>query len=50
MLYLCMFLTGLKKVAKTEGKSWLWNLNINTARWRVMISDGERAQNRIILQ
>ena len=26
MLYLCMLLTGLKKVSKAEGKSWLWNL------------------------
>ena len=32
----------IKKGIKTEGKSWLWNLYINTARWRVMISDSER--------
>ena len=29
----------LKKASKTGGKSWLWNLYINTASWRVMISD-----------
>ena len=34
-----MFLTGLKEASKTEGKSWLWNLYINTASWKVMISD-----------
>ena len=34
-----MFLTGLKKASKTEGESWLWNLYVNTASWRVMISD-----------
>ena len=39
MLYVCMFLTGLKKLLKTDGKSWLWNLYINIASWRVMISD-----------
>ena len=39
MLYVCMFLTGLKKLLKTDGKSWLWNLYINSASWRVMISD-----------
>ena len=39
MLHLWTFLTGLKKVLKTEGKSWLWNSRINTASWRVTISD-----------
>ena len=34
-----MFLTGFKEALKTEGKSWLWNLYVNTASWRVMISD-----------
>lgn len=40
VLYLCTFLTGLKKASKTEG---------TYTSWRAIISDSERAQNRIIL-
>ena len=38
---ICMYVPNRikKKLLKTDGKSWLWNLYIKTARWTVMISD-----------